>query len=594
MPEATQLRRVPEGVRMIRTPEALAQALRDMQTNMLALQVQVDGPDPFVDTLRTLEVSTQTANFCIDVPAVGDLTPLLPLLQDKRRLKVFHHGKRTLRFLAEHLRYDRALGTLCPTLFDTYIASQLLSTGEHEHDLSSLIRRHLPRALQSLLLSSSDYPSLETSTNASITSAAALLPLRTVMRRALVERGLVRVAKLEFDLVPVVADMERAGIYLNLDAWEATWGPIRAERDRLAEAVRRSLGAHMELSLFGTAVFNPDSQQQTLEALRRLGLDLPHTGESLLKRYAHRYPEVRELLAYRTAAKLCSSAGDLFPQYVHSRTGRIHATYEQIGARTGRMSCSDPNVQQVPRHKEIRSCFQAEPGHTLVTADYSQIELRVAAALSQDSRMLQAYRANEDLHRLTASLITQTPLHRVDSAARQAAKAVNFGLLYAMGARGLAKYAESQYGVSLSLEEAQAFRSRYFEAYTGLRRWHEWAKRQLAQAEHKPVEVRSIAGRRYRFTAESGLAAFLNAPVQGSAADIMKGAMVRVHHALAAVPGARIIGVVHDELLVEAPLEASDQVTAIVRDQMERAASEFFSSVPFVADARAVSSWGQA
>lgn len=576
------------GGRIVRSADALAQLQQELQrTHLFALDVRTAGADPLTDPILAVDIATPQAGYTVDVQAVSELGWLVPLLQDPERLKVLHDGKRVLRFLAEHLGYKRPFGTLCRTLFDTYIAARLLGE-DTAHDVASLVRRHLDEDLQRRLGAVFE---THGAAGGAAAVAPALLPLRRVLREQLIRAGMVSVAKLEFDLVPVMADMEHAGIYLNLEAWERTWEPIRRDRARLAEAVRRSLGARMEPTLFGGAAFNPDSPQQTLEALRRLGLDLPHTGESLLKEYAGAYPEVRDLLAYRTVAKLCSSCGDLLPQYVHPKTGRIHAHYEQIGARTGRMSCSDPNIQQVPRQKAIRACFQAEPGNMLVTADYSQIELRVAAALAQDPRMIEAYRSGQDLHRLTASLITHTPLEQVDGAARQAAKAVNFGLLYAMGAQGLAKYARTQYGVALSLEQAEAFRNRFFAAYTGLRRWHEAAKQRLAQARHAPAEVRSVAGRRYLFTAESNLAAFLNAPVQGSAADVMKRAMVRVHEALFAVPGARIVGVVHDELLVEAPQEEAERVAAAVRAEMEAAAAEFFPDVPFVAEAQVVPGW---
>lgn len=581
------------SVHIVRGPETFVRMLARLgQTRIMGLHVHATGPDPLHDAVRLLLIATDELVFVVDTSKVLDLTGLVPLIQDPGRLKVFHNGKRTLRYLAQLFGYEEPLGTLSPSVFDTFIASQLLGLPQGEGGLRSLAVHHFPQAAS---LSSDDSASgIESESESSVRSLGAtagfLLPLRQVLRGQLIENDLVHVAKIEFDLVPVMADMEQTGIYLNQGAWNQVWAPYYVQREKLTEELGSTLGATMQQSLFGSAVFNPDSQQQTLEALRRLGLDLPHTGESLLRQHADTYPQVRTLLEYRTVAKLISSCGDLFPQYIHSATGRIHASYHQLGARTGRMSCSDPNIQQVPRIKEVRSCFQAQPGNVLVTADYSQVELRVAAALSGDRRMLQAYRDRQDLHRLTASLIQGIRTQDVSDQDRQAAKAVNFGLLYAMGAAGLAKYAQSQYGVTLSLSQAEAFRHRFFNAYTGIRRWHDEAKRLLNTAKEQVVEVRSVAGRRYRFHGEGRLAAFLNAPVQGSAADIMKRAMVRVHHALTPLRG-RIIGVVHDELLVEVPEETSAQAAAVVRTEMEAAGSEFFDQVPFEAEARVVPGW---
>lgn len=584
-PTAPRLHVIGEG----RALSRLAATLGDVR--VLGVHLETHGSDPRRDKPQTLYLTTSQAVYAVDVQAVRDLTPLVPLLADGRRLKVFHHGKQTLAFLGHYLGYSAPLGSLSPSLFDTYIASQLLDPGATGHSLEQLVARQFPGGLPRPE-PAHDSPLLTPRVFQGAIQAAALLALRKVLRPQLVEADMVRVGKLEFDLVPVIADMELAGIYVDMERWHEVWTPYRARRRALAEELAHLLGSHRQQSLFGAPQFNPDSQQETLEALQRLGLPVTNTGESHLRRYADEYPAVRALLEYRTVAKLIDACGDLFPKFIHPQTGRIHAVYHQIGARTGRMSCQEPNIQQVPREPRIRACFRAAPGHTLIVADYSQVELRVAAALSGDSRMLEAYRKNEDLHRLTASLVSSVPVAQVSSADRQAAKAVNFGLLYAMGAPGLAKYARSQYGVEMTLEQAEAFRHRFFAAYTGIRRWHDGARRLLSQARQRPIEVRSVAGRRYVFSAEARLSALLNAPVQGSAADIMKRAMVRLHHALGPLHG-RIIGVVHDELLVEAPQVAATEAAHIVRTHMAAAGNEFFPGVPFVAEAEVRDAWGE-
>jgi DNA polymerase-1 len=277
---------------------------------------------------------------------------------------------------------------------------------------------------------------------------------------------------------------------------------------------------------------------------------------------------------------------DPLPEHINTRTGRIHAHYSQIGAYSGRMSCTGPNMQQIPRDAEIRKCFVPDEGNKFILADYSQVELRVAAQLTGDERMIDAYRKGGDLHKLTASLITGTPLEEVTRSQRQAAKAVNFGLIFAMGARGLKSYSEDVYGVEMSLDEAEAFRSRYFEAYRGIREWHDSIKA-------KPPRVsRSLTGRRYFHKEDAGIAGLFNTPVQGTAADIVKNALGKLVVSLKGTKS-RIVAVVHDEILLEAPMDTAEETAYILKKTMESAGDGFMTEVPLLADAHLASSWAE-
>jgi DNA polymerase I-like protein with 3'-5' exonuclease and polymerase domains len=173
-----------------------------------------------------------------------------------------------------------------------------------------------------------------------------------------------------------------------------------------------------------------------------------------------------------------------------SKTGRIHPNFKQLGAATGRFSCTEPNLQGIPRSKEFRRCIKVKASHKLVMADYSQIELRVVAEISGDQRMIQAYRDGVDLHRLTASLLSGKPLDQITPEDRQSARAVNFGLIYAMGAEGLRGYAKVVYNVDLPLEEAIRCRSRFFDAYSGIAAWHKLTGSKVSS------EARTLSGRR--------------------------------------------------------------------------------------------------
>ena len=219
-------------------------------------------------------------------------------------------------------------------------------------------------------------------------------------------------------------------------------------------------------------------------------------------------------------------------------------------------------------------------------ADYSQIELRVAAEISQDSRMIAAYKQGQDLHKLTASLIMDKPLEEVTDDERQAAKAVNFGLIYGMGAKGLQSYAQNTFGVNMTEQDAIIFRARFFTAYQGLNQWHQREKQSARR------ETRTLIGRRREWNDDPKLTEILNTPVQGCAADIIKKALTMLPDALNETR-AMIIGCVHDEIILEAPEDKAEQVAQILKNTMEKAGQDILKSVPVIAETTIANSWSE-
>jgi DNA polymerase-1 len=338
--------------------------------------------------------------------------------------------------------------------------------------------------------------------------------------------------------------------------------------------------------LFAVAAdpINLDSPTQLLQALQHLGVPVTSTTSGALVPLAASFPVVQAVLEYRRVRKALTFT-EALPSHVHPATGRIHPTYWQLGAATGRFACSDPNVQQIPRTAAFRQCFIAPPGSLLVIADYSQIELRVMAELSGDPRMLAAYQAGEDLHTLTAALLLDKPMEQVTRAERQAAKAVNFGLLYAMSAEGLRAYAQHSYGVTLTADQARAFHQGFFTAYAGVAQWQAQIRAAMPL-----TESRTLRGRRRQWATPPRLAALYNTPVQGGAADIIKYALGMLPQALQGT-GAMIVGTIHDEILVEAPDDRAPEVVHLLKTTMEQAGQTYLSRVPMVADVRIASSW---
>jgi DNA polymerase-1 len=248
------------------------------------------------------------------------------------------------------------------------------------------------------------------------------------------------------------------------------------------------------------------------------------------------------------------------------------------------MACSDPNLQNIPRGREYRACFRAQPGWVLVKADYSAIELRLAAVIARDGGMLQAFQDGQDLHRQTAALVLGVPEVEVTKEQRQLAKALNFGLLYGMGAQTLIQHTASGYEVTLSLEEAEQHRRRFFASYPGLARWHRGIPRE-------PIDTRTLAGRRRlgveHFTEK------VNSPVQGSGADGLKAALGRLWRHRHEVPvDVRLVATVHDEIVAECRVEDAPEVAAWLTQHMQEAMSEIVASrVPIEVEATIAQDW---
>jgi len=269
---------------------------------------------------------------------------------------------------------------------------------------------------------------------------------------------------------------------------------------------------------------------------------------------------------------------------VHPRTHRVHADYLELGSRAGRMSCHKPNVQNMPRSAVYRRAIAAPEGRCILKADYSQIELRIAATVAPDPAMLTAYQTGQDLHVLTASRLLGVEASQVTAAQRQLAKAVNFGLVYGMGVRGLQAYAWNTYGVRLTLAEAEQAHQRFFQLYPGLRRWHARTK---AQA---PTETRTLVGRR-RLGLEK-LTDRLNTPVQGTGADGLKWAMAALHRHREEAPDAQLVAAIHDELLVECPIESAAQTDAWLEKYMVAGMAAIVGeAVPIVVDTTLGRDW---
>ena len=554
----------------------------------IGVDTETTSLDPYRGRIRLLQLATPTKVYVLDLFELppNALAPIKDVLQADRPVKVLHNAKFDAKMLLHHFGIE--LGRL----FDTMLASQLIAAGDtsQKHSLVEVVRRYLGRTVDKTQRMS-DWSQLQL-TPAQLEYAAedvsVLLALRRVMVEKLKQLRLVEAARLEFEAVVPTAAMELAGMPLDRAAWQALVNDLESRRTALEDRLQELL---VELTpatdLFGHTEINFNSPHQVLELLRRLGLPVTGTTEAELLPFKN-HPIVATLLEYRSVQKLLSTYGRSLLDHLHPVTGRLHGDFHQIGTPTGRYSCSDPNLQQVPNLPEVRRSFAAPPARRLIVADYSQIELRILADFSQDPRLLEAFLNNMDLHRLTASLMFKVPPDAVTKEQRAIAKTINYGLAYGMGAAGLAAR------IDVSVAEAERLMATYFDIYRKVAEWLRAAGDTAVAVGHS----RSQSGRLWNFRVELSdreqVATIQrlgkNAPIQGTSADILKRAMRLVYDGLKPYD-AQIVNSVHDEIVVEAAASQAEEVATVVRQQMVAAGQEFIKTVPVEVDVTVSSAW---
>lgn len=415
------------------------------------------------------------------------------------------------------------------------------------------------------------------------------LRLWPIFLEELTRQGLMRVYDLEKGLLPVVLSMEEIGMKIDLPLLNVLSREISTESEKLREEIYRFAGCEFDLnSPRNVAVILYD--KLGLKCAKRTKNGQRSTDKNSLKALCGYHPIAVPLLKFREIDKLAKSFMKTLPQFADAG-GRIHPEFKSLGARTGRFSCKQPNVQQIPARselgKKLRSAFIAEPGNKLVVADYGQMELRVLAHYTQDPSLLAAYRNGVDLHTLTASQVFGKKESEVTKAERSIAKTINFGVAYGITPRGLFNQLSSA-GIEANESQCEKFIRDYFKTYKGVRRWLDSTERTARTQGY----VTNLFGRRRRLVGRDSRAArqACNFPIQGTAADICKEAMVKVHESLPS--GAHIIAQVHDELIIECRAEDADSVCAMVKEIMERAPEGF--TVPLEVDAKVVDNWSEA
>lgn len=567
-PVATSYELIADQAALERAALALAGA------EVLALDTETTALNPRDGQARLLQLSAAGTTLIVDLFLVRDLTPLKPLLEDGP-VKVLHNAKFDYAFLKAEL------GISIYPIFDTMLASQLLEGGEQgpSHSLAAAAFRFLGIRMDKTAQMQDWSGELSTAQlDYAARDVAILLPLHSALKEALRQERLTVAAKIEFGAVGAIAEMELAGIKLDASRWRELESRVRARRDEVSEELESLLPqADGVLPLEGAGMsINLNSPQQVTDALRALGLDLPDSREWTLSKIDH--PAAKLLLEYRELQKKLGTYLQTYANYIHPKTGRIHASFSQCRVPTGRLACSNPNIQQVPGEDEFRRCFRAEEGNTLIIADYSQIELRILAEVSEDPGFVQAFQRGEDLHSVTAATMFGIPREQVTKEQRSAAKSINFGLVYGRGPKSLS--------VQLGTDEQTARRliEDYFASYPEVRSYlHGTAQRAL-----NTRTLRTLAGRVRKFGEVAGRSRAeraalrreaMNFPIQGTSADITKLAFIQLRRDLRGLD-ARIVNSIHDEFVVECREEQATQTAHLVQQAMVTAGKYILKKVP--------------
>lgn len=526
------------------------------------------------------------------------LAALRPLLEDPKSLKIGQNLKYDMSVLA------RSGIKLEGVAFDTMLESYVLDSTATRHDMDSLALKYLGhRTIHfeevagkgAKQLTFNQIPLDKAGPYAAEDADVTLRLHQTLWPRLQVEARLARLfEEIEMPLVPVLSRIERNGVLVDRGMLEAQSVELAASMQNIAAEAYEAAGEEFNLASpkqIQAILF----EKLALPVLEKTPKGQPSTAESVLQELAHDYPLPKLILEYRGMSKLKSTYTDALPARIDPETGRVHTSYRQAVASTGRLSSTDPNLQNIPvrtpEGRRIRQAFIAPAGSCILAADYSQIELRIMAHLSGDQRLLQAFESGEDIHRATAAEVFGVAPKKVSDDERRSAKAINFGLIYGMSAFGLAR----QLGVPR--REAQEYVDLYFSRYPGVKQFMDDTKERARDCGYVETvfgrrlylpEIKSRNPARRQYAERTAI----NAPMQGTAADIIKRAMITLDRWLAeSGKTVRMIMQVHDELVFEVAEDAVPDVQAVVVAQMEAAAE---LSVPLKVDVGVGENWDEA
>jgi len=586
-----------KGYQLVDTDEKFRSFIADVgQQKMIAIDTETTSLDPISAKLVGISMSWRDGEAVFVLPKPAWLEQLRAIFSDSKIGKAGHNLKFDLQSL------ETAGIAVTGIAFDTMVASYLLNPGSRQHNLGDLAFSEFGYQMQEITdligkgkdqRTMADVPVQQVS-DYSCADADYTFRLVGKLKLALEQRNqLGLLEKIELPLIPVLATMERNGVKIDSEFLN----------DMSKDVGKKLAALEIKIHKLAGVPFNIASPLQLKEVLfsklniSTLGLGRTKTGISTaageLEKLVGAHKIIPMILEYRELSKLQSTYLEALPQLVNAADKRLHTSYNQTVTATGRLSSSDPNLQNIPIRTplgaQIRKAFIAERGNRLLSADYNQIELRIIASLAEDPTMIKIFKNGEDVHAATASEIHDVPLDKVTKALRRTAKEVNFGIIYGMGAMGLSQRQ------GISREKAKAFIDKYFQLHPKIAEYLEVTKRLALELGY----VETIFGRR-RYLPEIASSApqirsaaeraAINHPIQGTAADMIKLAMIALQEKLAAVsPKAKMIMQVHDELVFEVPENDVPKTAAFIKETMENV---FKLRVPIVVHIGVGKNWG--
>ncbi len=600
----TELRR--KDYRTVNTEEALGKLLRELEeTEYLSVDTETDSINPLNANIVGISLCMKEGRaFYVPVGHryLGVPRQLNPEYVKERLNPVFVRKK----LLGQNIKYDLLVFLSngyqgIKANDDTMIAAYLLDPEAESHSLKTLAKRYLnydmftysevtsQRSGKNLNFSEVD---VETATLYSCEDADITFRLMNVLGKELNSSGLYELyRKVEMPLLNILADMEFTGVYVNPEKLHNLSAYLRERILEEEEIIYRLAGERFNInSPKALSVVLFEKLKLPVMKQTRTGIS---TDSAVLEELQEKHEIIRHIIEYRGLSKIKSTYADALLELINRKSGRIHTSFNQTITATGRLSSSEPNLQNIPVRteigKKVREAFESRPGYLILSADYSQIELRVFAHLSKDATLINAFRNGEDIHTRTACEIFGKRPEEIDSDMRRLAKTINFGIIYGMGAFRLAKT------LGINRNQAQEYIDRYFERIAGVK---SFIGRTIEEA-RKNQYVKTILGRiRYLRNINSKSPSVrqqeermaVNTPVQGSAADIIKLAMINVSPKIENT-GIRMILQVHDELVFEVPEEKKDEAAGIIKQEMENVIK---LDVPLVADISTGRNWAEA
>lgn len=555
--------------------------------SLLYLDIETDntngaGLDVFSSKVVTIQILLPSGKTIIlkDPKSLDNVKPLL-----ENNLIIGHNLKFDSKFLKYHF------GVTLYNVYDTYLAEIILSGGLYAGKqgvtgLSDLVFRYCGQQMSKQEQQGFRYGvPLTPEQKQYAANDLKYLPEIFKKQQAKIKLlGLENVINIEMKALPAIVWLELSGIYVDRERLNE----LQKEIDTRRREAEQSL-----YEMFRTSKINLNSTQQLTKELNRLGIPVKNTKSEELAKFNH--PVIKTLTEYKEVEKLLNTFVRKLPTFINKKTGRIHADFFQLGAKTGRLSCTKPNLQQQPSRTfpEWRTIFKASPGNKIITADYSQIELRILAQVSQDKEYIQEYNKKEaDLHTLTASKIFHKPITEVNKKDRSVAKTVNFGIAYGMWTFGLQKKLQSA-GIEITENEAEGIIKGFYEAYPGIAKY----LRDISTEGLKNLEIRNKAGRLIKFEKPEDEKAqkrikreSKNLPIQSLCADMVKIAMGNIFLKLEP-KGVKFINTVHDELVFECTEDQAEEVREIVKTEMEKAGVLFLTDLPCIAEITVSDIW---